>query len=257
MAKRDKIIKFIFDYFGEDFVKKAKSKDDYINGVQIRGAEDVEKIALGVSTSVEFLKKCRDWGASFIISHHGIPLDKLDHYFNPILKKRFKILFDNEITLVGFHYMLDAHKKIGNNAQILEKLGAKIVEPFGDEWGWIGELPRSTDIGTVIAKLTNIFNHQPVKYLYGKQKIKKIAVVSGGGTPRINEMPEYLEKDFDLYITGEVRESTLSLVKEAGINYLAFGHYDTEKFGVQALGKVIEKKFPDIMVKFIDVPNTL
>ncbi len=70
-------------------------------------------------------------------------------------------------------------------------------------------------------------------------------------------MPEFLESDFDLYITGEVKESTLALIKEAGINYLAFGHYDTEKFGVQALGETIKKEFSGLEVKFIDVPNLL
>lgn len=257
MTKREKIIKFIFDYFGEDFVKKAKTKDDYINGIQVRGAEDVKKIALGVSVNVEFLEKCRNWGANFIIAHHGISLNKLDHYFNPIIKKRVKILFDNDITLMGFHYMLDAHKKIGNNAQILKKLGAKIIESFFDGWGWVGELPRTMSIKAVVAKLTKIFNHQPIKYLFGKKKIKKVAVTSGGGTPRLNEIPEFLEKNYDLYVTGETRENTPALIKESGINYLAFGHYDTEKFGVIALGRLIKKRFPDVEVKFIDVPNQL
>lgn len=257
MISREEIIKFTFDSFGEDFVEKAKKKDDYVNGVQIRGSEQVEKIALGVSANLEFLKKCQEWGANFIIVHHGLSLDKLDHYFNPLLKERFKVLFEGNVTLLGFHYLLDAHKKIGNNAQILKKLGAKIVEPFYDEWGWIGEFPKSKDIKIVIDKLTNIFSHQPIRHLFGKKKIKKIAVTSGGGTPRAREMPEFLEKDFDLYVTGETRESVPALIKEAKINYLAFGHYDTEKFGVQALGKIIKKKFPSVKVRFIEVPNPL
>ena len=257
MANRDKIIKFIFDYFGEDFVKKTKAKDEYINGVQFRGAEEVGKVALGVSTNVEFLQKCADWGAEMIIVHHGIYLNKLNHYLNPVIKKRLKVLFDNDITFMGFHFMLDAHKKIGNNAQILKKLGAKIVEPFFDEWGWVGQLPKAMDIEAVVKKLTKIFNHPPDKYLFGPQKIKKVAVTSGAGVPRLTDMPEFLEKEYDLYVTGDIRESTPHLLKEAGINYLSFGHYDTEKFGVMALGEVIKKKFPSLEVKFIDVPNPL
>lgn len=221
----------------------------------MRGSDKVEKIGLGVSASGEFLEKCRDWGANLVIVHHGISLDKLNHYLNPVLKKRLKLVFDAEMTLLGFHYLLDAHKEIGNNAQILKKLGAKIIEPFYDEWGWVGELARQMPVEVVVAKLTEIFNHRPTKFLYGPKKMKKIAVTSGGGTPRLREMPGFLEKDYDLYVTGEARESTPALVKEAGINYLAFGHYDTEKFGVQALGEVIKEKFPDLEVKFIDVPN--
>lgn len=257
MVKREEIIKFIFDYFGEDFVKKAKAKDDYINGIQIKGKDEVKKLALGVSTNLEFLTKSKVWGADFIIAHHGISLSKIDHYLNPILKKRFKILFDGEITLLAFHYMLDAHKEIGNNAQIIKKLGGKVIEPFYDEWGWIGELKKAEEIDKVITQLSKIFNHKPVKYLYGSKMVRKIAVTSGGGTLRLNEMSEFLEKDFDLYVTGEVKESTPAIIKEAGLNYLVFGHYDTEKFGVMALGELIQKRFPKLEVKFIDVPNPL
>lgn len=257
MTKRDEIIKFIFDYFGKDFVKKAKEKDDFVNGVQVKGSEKAKKIALGVNVDVEFLKKCQEWGADFVIVHHGISLDKLNHYLNPILKERFKIIIENNMTLMGLHYLLDAHKKIGNNVQILKRLGAKIIGPFFDEWGWIGELPKMKDVNTAVTQLAEIFNHQPIKYLFGKKKIKRVAVTSGGGTPRVRQMPEFLEKDFDLYVTGETRESIPALTKESGINYLAFGHYDTEKFGVQALGEIIKKKFPDVEVKFIDIPNPL
>ena len=257
MAKREEIIKFIFDYFGEEFVSKAKKKDKYINGVQVRGSEEVKKVALGVNVDVEFLRRCQNWGANFVITHHGLGLNDLDHYINPILKERFKILFDNNITLLAFHYLLDAHREIGNNAQILKKLGARIREPFYDEWGWIGELSKPMDINGVVTKLTKIFNHQPAKYLHGKKKVKRVAMVSGGGTPRINEMPEFLEKDFDLYVTGETRESIPALVKESGMNYLAFGHYDTEKLGVLALGDLVKEKFPEVEVKFIDIPNPL
>lgn len=257
MVNREEIIKYIFDYFGEDFVRKAKSKDEYINGVQLRGLNEVEKIALGVSASAEFLEKGCDWGAQMIIVHHGIYLNKLNHYLNPVIKKRLKVLFDNDITLMGFHYILDAHKEVGNNAQILKKLGAKIIGPFYDEWGWIGELPGTETVGRIVVKLAKIFNHRPTKYLYGKRVVKRIAVTSGGGTPKISEMPEFLEKEFDLYVTGEVKESTSALIKEAGINYVVFGHYDTEKFGVIALGELIKKRFPDLEVKFIDVPNPL
>lgn len=255
MIKREELIKYIFDYFGEEFLAKAKKKDDSVNGVQVRGKDEVKKIALGVSVSVKFLQKCADWNADFIIVHHGLGLNKLDHYLNPIIKERLKILFDNDITLMGFHYLLDAHEKIGNNAQILKRIGAEIKESFYDEWGWIGEFAENKNVEEVIKELEEVFNHQATKFLFGKKEIKRIAVTSGGGTPRLREMPEFLEKDFDIYITGESRESIPAIVEEAGINYLAFGHYDTEKFGVIALGEIIRKKFPELEIKFIDVPN--
>ena len=47
-------------------------------------------------------------------------------------------------------------------------------------------------------------------------------------------------------------------MKESGIAYFVCGHYATEKFGVQELGKKIESKFkPKVEVEFIDIENPI
>ncbi len=40
------------------------------------------------------------------------------------------------------------------------------------------------------------------------------------------------------------------------MNFINAGHYNTEKLGVQNLGKLIEKKF-SLEVEFIDIPNEI
>jgi putative NIF3 family GTP cyclohydrolase 1 type 2 len=88
--------------------------------------------------------------------------------------------------------------------------------------------------------------------------IKKLGVVSGGGVPREKEIQEAIDKDIDLYITGEVEEATVGIFQELGINYFASGHYATEVFGVQALGKKIKAEFKDkLEVEFLDIPNPI
>ncbi len=44
------------------------------------------------------------------------------------------------------------------------------------------------------------------------------------------------------------------LAKEEQINFIASGHYNTEKFGVKAFGSIIAKEF-NISHSFIDIPN--
>ena len=64
------------------------------------------------------------------------------------------------------------------------------------------------------------------------------------------------QKGVELFITGETSESVPYKMKDSGINYFVCGHYATEAFGVQELGKRIEAHFQDkIKVEFIDVPN--
>jgi putative NIF3 family GTP cyclohydrolase 1 type 2 len=94
-------------------------------------------------------------------------------------------------------------------------------------------------------------------YLYGKKYILKIADVIGGAVPDSHKIVEFLDNEIDLYVTGECKENTSALMKESSINYLAFGHYNTEKLGVLALGEIIKTHFKNLQIKFIDIPNLL
>ncbi len=81
-----------------------------------------------------------------------------------------------------------------------------------------------------------------------------MGVVSGGGA---YEIKEAINKNLDAYITGEPAEPIEALAKEGEINFCYLGHYNSEKFGIQALGEVVKKKFADLEIKFFDIPNPL
>lgn len=259
MEKRDDLIKFILDFFGKEEIQKARKFDTYgANGLQIKGSENITGIALGVTADLEFFKKSVKEKLNFLIVHHGLRLTEVNFSINEILKNRLKYLFDNALTLMGFHYLLDSHPEVGNNAIVLNRLGAKIIRPFFDDWGWIGKLPKSKSIDQVMEQLTRIYQCKPMTFLHGKKAVKTIAVVSGGGTIYpYSEITESLVEGINLYVTGKAREGTQAICKEGNINYLSFGHYNTEVIGVQALGEVIQKEFSKLPVKFIDIPNPL
>ncbi|MFH2061392.1 MAG: Nif3-like dinuclear metal center hexameric protein, partial [Candidatus Beckwithbacteria bacterium] len=83
-------------------------------------------------------------------------------------------------------------------------------------------------------------------------------VVSGGGKPYAEHLAEMEEKGVELFISGESSESIPHKMKESKINYFAGGHYATEVFGVQELGKRIKEHFKEkLKVEFIDIPNEI
>ena len=88
---------------------------------------------------------------------------------------------------------------------------------------------------------------------FGKEKVKRIAIVSGGAAGELNEA---ISKGIDCYITGEPAHQNYHPALEAKINVIYAGHYYTEKPGVQALGKALEKKF-GISSVFVDIPTTI
>lgn len=254
MIKRDKLINFI-----NKTLNYEKGKDLYLfNGLQVIGKETVKKIVLGVSPSLELFEKAAQWSADMIILHHGILGPKVNMPIGKVLKNRLKVLFDTDITLLTYHLFLDNHPTLGNNAQIVKLLGAKRGEKFGFMeklwWGFEGEFSKAITIDELVRRCKKLCGPSTKVFKFGQKLVKKFGVVSGGG-PYI--LPEAIDKKLDAFLTGEPKEWSETWTKEAEINYIYLGHYNSEKFGVLALGDFLKKKFPSLQFKFIDIPNRL
>ena len=258
MINRDNLIKDINGVIGLDLLEKALQKDELANGVQVLGGENVKKVTLGVSLNEEFLKLAVKSGSNFCIFHHGYDVRTYKSRLPLTSQKRLKLIFKNEITVMGFHYALDAHPTIGNNAMIIKKLGAKIKEPFWDEWGYTATFEKLQDVHDLAHKCEEIFDHDIFVVDGGPHKVKTIGVVSGGAKPYAEHIAEMEAKGVELFITGEANESSPHKMQESGINYFVCGHYATEKFGVQELGKKIKSHFKNnVGVEFIDIENPI
>ena len=129
MVTRDELISTINKIIGLDLLTKANSLDENANGIQIHGADEVTKIALGVSTNLDFFTEAVSAGAQFCLFHHGLPLTPRFLYnsrFNLSQQAVLKYVFIHNLTVAGYHYSLDAHQEIGNNATIIKLLGADV-----------------------------------------------------------------------------------------------------------------------------------
>lgn len=258
MIKRDELIQFIYQTIGEELMKKALMKDEVANGVQWLGTETVNKVALGVSLNEEFLLEAVKNGAQCCIFHHGFDTRVWNSRFPTFSQKRLKVMVENKLTVMGFHYALDSHPEIGNNATIIKLLGAKIKEPLFDEWGYTAEFDQLQPIEQIKTRCEKLFNHKIFSVESGPKMVKTIGVVSGAGKPAMAELAEMETKGVQLYISGETSEWVVHQMKESGINYFCGGHYATEVFGVQQLGKKIKAYFKDkLEVEFIDIPNEI
>jgi len=258
MVKRDELINFIYATVGKELLEKALQKDEHPNGVQVLGSDAVKKVALGVSLNEEFLQKAIKAGSNFCIFHHGFDVTAYRARYSLYSQKRLKLIFQNDMTVVGFHYALDAHPEIGNNATIIRMLGAKIDQPFWDEWGYTATFSKPKDVHELAHKCKDLFNHEIFVVNSGPEKVKKIGVVSGGAKPYAENVAEMEAKGVELFITGETSESSPHKMIEERINYFVGGHYATEVFGVKELGKKIKSHFKNkIDVEFIDIRNPI
>lgn len=246
MVDRDQILNYLNEFL------KVQEFDDYcINGLQVEGKAEIKKVICAVSVSQRLFSQAVKRNADLIIVHHGLfwRSDPSPFFITGLLKNRLALLLKNDINLAGYHLPLDAHPKIGNNAQIMKRLNLTPIKPV--DVGFLGELKTETDrdgfINLVNAKIdteAQIFN-------FGRSKIRRVLVVSGGGS---RLYPMALENKVDVFISGEIKENVVRELEESGLNYINAGHYNTEKFGIQALCQQIANQF-NLNCEFIDIPN--
>ena len=259
MINQTQLTSFVNSALGSELLDKAKLKDSRANSVQIEGKEEVNKIALGVTCNEAFLQKAAEFGADYCIFHHGIDTTFLRSQFPTHLQKQLQIIFDNQMTVAGYHYALDAHPEIGNNAQIIAKLGAETTDTLIDEWGFVAKLKNPKSLKSLKEDCNQLFNKEIHSFASDYEKeITTIGVCSGGAKPSLVDLEEMKAKGVELYISGETSEHVPHMMISNDIPYFVCGHYDTETFGVKALGEKIKEKFEDkITIEFIDVPNPI
>lgn len=233
---------FFYAYFGEEFVQKAAEKDEFANGLQIAGKREITKIAFGVSLTEEFLKKAVRWGADAVVLHHGFDPKTFRARFPLPAQKRLRLIFKNDISVFGFHYLLDAHPEIGNSALIIKKLGAEIEDRFFNEWGYTGVFKNGQPIEKLVLACQKLFGRDMLVFFAGPKNIKRIGVATGAAKPYPMHLEEMLDRQVDLYISGETSEGKPDLMQEIGVNYFVCGHYATEVFAVKKLQELVDER---------------
>jgi dinuclear metal center YbgI/SA1388 family protein len=259
MVTRDELTHTVHQLIGEELVAKANMIDDAgANGVQFHGAQEVRKVALGVSLNSDFLREALVAGAQYCIFHHGFDPRTVGYRYGHSAQERLALIIKNDLTIAGYHFALDAQPEFGNSATIARLLGATRVDTLDDEWGCVAELPKPIEIDKLSSQCAEIFSHDIIAVKSGPSNVQRVGIVTGAGKPYQVIIEELISKGVELYISGESSESRLHAMQEEGINYFLAGHYATEVFGVQELGKKLKAHYKDkLEVEFIDIPNPL
>jgi dinuclear metal center YbgI/SA1388 family protein len=166
-----------------------------------------------------------------------------------------RLLVEHDIAIYSSHLPLDAHPKLGNNAQLAAALGLKNLKPFFASHGQtIGFQGRANLTRAELAKrLEHATGAQPKVIPGGKEICERIGIVTGGAGEDLNLAAS---EGVDTFVTGEGPHWTFALAEELGLNVFYGGHYATETFGVKALAAELSKKF-SLPWQFLDHPTGL
>ena len=170
---------------------------------------------------------------------------------------RLRAALGAELSVAGYHLPLDAHREIGNNALICERLGFEQDGGFGEvngsPIGVIGRSGEGVEAAELTRRVTELVGREPLVFDAGPDRVHSIGVVSGGGSSLVNDA---IAAGLDSFLTGEPTERVMADAREGGIHFFAAGHYATETFGVRRLGELVAERF-GIEHEFIDVPNPI
>src|SRR3954452_277901 len=98
MADRDEITAFC------DELLDSGSFDDYgPNGLQVPGADQVNKVATGVSANLELLQAAVDSGAGLVLTHHGLLWGTELTALSKPMAARLRVLLCAGVSLAAYH----------------------------------------------------------------------------------------------------------------------------------------------------------
>ncbi len=238
----------------ERFLGAARIADYCPNGLQVEGRPQVRRIISGVTASQALIDAAVEADADVVLVHHG--------YFwkgeNPCIvgmkQRRLKTLLSNDISLLAYHLPLDLHPQVGNNVQLAQQLDITVEGPLDPDnskvVGLVGSLEEPMSARDFARRVQEVLGREPL-LIEGSQMIRRIGWCTGGGQGYIDQA---IAAGVDLYLTGEASEQTVHSARENDISFIAAGHHATERYGVQALGDYLAKRFA-LEHLFIDCPN--
>jgi dinuclear metal center YbgI/SA1388 family protein len=252
VASRDEIVAFL-----DDHLDAAGYPDALPVGLQVIGADEVRRVATGVSASLELFERAAAEGAQMLIVHHGLFWRGEPRRIGERERARLRCLFDHDLSLVAYHLALDAHPEVGNNAVICRALGLDDLVGFGQQGdrtiGFLATADPPVTLPELLGRVRAEITPEPLVFDAGPETIRRVAVVSGAAAQDV--LPA-ADSGADCFLTGEPREPAMAQAREAGIHFVAAGHYATEVFGVRAVGDLLASRF-GVEHVFIDVPNPI
>ena len=161
------------------------------------------------------------------------------------------------MSLVAYHLPLDRHPELGNNALAARAFGLDGARALRASTRGC----RSASRGASRSRSRSTELRGAARAVYGQEPLALPGRPGAGARPSASSAAAPSARSttpiaagLDAYITGEASEWVMNVAREAGIHYLAAGHYATERLGIRALGEHLAERF-GLEVEFIDVPN--
>ena len=236
-------------HFCDDFLDIGAFDDYCPNGLQVEGRGELRKLVTGVTACQALIESALEEGADAILVHHGFFWKGEPQVLTGVKGRRIKALMRADVSLLAYHLPLDAHPGVGNNAEIGRRMGWLTTGQQG--LMWLGETEAPQQVEVFMEAIGERLDASPMLIPGGDHPVRRVAWCSGAAQSMIVQAAA---AGADAFVSGEISEQTVHLARELGIHYIAAGHHVTERFGVQALGRLLADRF-GIEHEYIEIEN--
>jgi dinuclear metal center YbgI/SA1388 family protein len=234
-------------------LKVDQFKDSSNNGLQVANSGRVDRVCCGVDASLDFFREAHRRGAGLLVCHHGLSWGDSLKRLTGLNYRLVSFLLRHDLALYAAHLPLDAHPTLGNNVCLARALGLRQLRPFGryheQVIGIRGALPSPLSLTQLAGRLKRITRQEVTVFDFGRPKVRTVAMVVGSGSVGVEEAAQL---GVDVYLSGEPSLAAYNTIRDLGMNALFGGHYATESLGVQAVGKLLTRRF-GVPAEFIDL----
>ncbi len=219
--------------------------------------KEIDKLGVVWRPTVEVLEQVTDDHIDMLVIHEPL-IQKVKPFLvaesRLILtpnKQRKQLLNQTGVVVYRVHSNWDDAPG-GTNDVLAATLGIKITAkiPFGR----IGTIEK-----TSLKKLAEIAKHKlssPYSIVVGdlNKSIQTVATVAGSGNEVLSHFELAKQKGADVYISGDIRDSSARYANELDLSLIDVGGYRTELPGAKNLARILKKNLQKrgVEVIFVD-----
>ena len=249
--RRDELVRWL-----DDYLDVHAYPDPSLNGLQVEGKDDVDKVAVAVDGSLSTFEQAAEIGADMLIVHHGLFWGGAQAV-RGMHARRLRFLLETDISLYAAHIPLDAHREVGNNWGLARLLGMADLQAFGS-WkgqpiGVKGTFPNPLSLRDLADRVEKELGESVLVHAGGPTELRSLGIISGAAA---RDVDTAADEGLDAFLTGEPKHDVFYVPFERGVNALFAGHYMTETVGVNLLAAKLEEEF-GLRREFILLPTGL
>jgi dinuclear metal center YbgI/SA1388 family protein len=212
--------------------------------------QEISGVLVTLDTNEAVVNEALQNGCNLIVEHHPSIFGTINRFdYNLPLTKAMTLAIKTDTAVYSSHTNIDFCDG-GLNDRVAKIMGLKNVfylEVPSDPR--IGELEKETTLAEYANFLGEIFGDRHIATVGDPdRKIKKVAVVNGGGGGHSDDLLKSKAFGADVFVTGDVKYSVARLAKDDGYAIIQFGHYDSEQAFMPLMEELLKKEFGELKI---------